>query len=70
MFNKFISSALFFLVPAQMTMASPKPVACGGAGEPACPAPCEPACTGDDFCCGTPTGSHCVVAGGLCPIIG
>ncbi|KAJ7079891.1 hypothetical protein C8R44DRAFT_754504 [Mycena epipterygia] len=44
MLNKFISSALLFLVLVQGAMASPKPIACGGPTEPACPPPCVPAC--------------------------
>ncbi|KAJ7247521.1 hypothetical protein C8J57DRAFT_1359158 [Mycena rebaudengoi] len=70
MLNKFISSALLFLVLVQGAMASPKPIACGGPTEPACPPPCVPACTGAEFCCGSFTTSHCVALGGFCPKIG
>ncbi|KAF7328337.1 hypothetical protein MVEN_02549200 [Mycena venus] len=70
MFNKFISSALLFLVVAQVAMASPKPVACGGPDEPACPPACVPACADDEFCCGSLTPVRCVAAGGFCPVIG
>ncbi|KAJ7469263.1 hypothetical protein FB451DRAFT_1400818 [Mycena latifolia] len=49
MLNKFISSALLFLVLAQGAMAIP----CGGPTEAACPPPCVPACTDTEFCCAT-----------------
>ncbi|KAF7368160.1 hypothetical protein MVEN_00135000 [Mycena venus] len=70
MFSKLVSSALLFLVLAQGALATPKPIVCGGPNEPTCPPPCDPACTVDKFCCGRPTGSHCVALGGFCPKIG
>ncbi|KAJ6535576.1 hypothetical protein B0H19DRAFT_1271318 [Mycena capillaripes] len=71
MLNKFISSALLFVVLIQGAMGAPSPIACGGPNEPACPAitPCDPACLETQFCCHT-LGNICLAAGSECPIIG